>query len=391
METTVRTELYDQKWDRKAIEEYQRESQFLPFMGTGMNKPISVRPMEAKTDNIAFVPDLTGNFVNGNAVLRGNETASQAYHEQVTAEYLRKGTLFTKREANFSGFDLRGASKAVITNFYKNATRTRIIDALLSTRASTSAGDNLYYGLIVSSSNGPVITSATWDNDVITTIEGVEVTTNTEAQKDTWLTNNADRVLFGSLRSNAVSLDHSTALGLIDTTDDTNRASQISMLKRMAKQASPRINPFRVGKDTGSGGGNLEWFLYLTGSRGFRDLQADPEIRQADLEARERGMANPVFTGGELLYNGVIIKEVEEMPVLQAAGASSCDVGVGFLLGNQALAHGVYQEMKSIADVTDYEFRQGLGTESADVFKKIFFNGKQHGVVTHYYAASADA
>lgn len=384
-ETVVPPELYDEKWDRTAIMEYQRDSQFLPFMGKGKGKPIVYRSMDARTDNVAFVPDIGGNFVNGNTALRGNETPSTAYHETVTVEYLRKGTLFTKREVNFASFDLRGASKEVITNFYKNAQRTRIIDALLSVRASTSAGDNLYYGLIEEGTNGPVINSTSVDAKAITTIEGVSVTTASEAQKDTWLQNNADRVLFGSLRSNAVSGDHSTAMGLIDTTDDTARASQISLLKRMAKQANPRINPFKVG-DKG-----VEWFLYLTGSRGFRDLQADPEIRQADLEARERGLSNPVFTGGELLFNGVIIKEVEEMPVIVGAGASSADVGVGFLLGNQALAYGVYQEMKSIADITDYEFRQGLGTECADVFKKIFFNGKQHGVLTHYYAASADA
>lgn len=385
METQVQSSLYNQEWDKKALMESQRASQFTPYIGKGTNNAIVYRPMSAITDNIPFVPDLTGNFVNGNTALEGNETASQAHHETVTAEWLRKGTLFTKREGAFAGFDLRGASKDVIVNYYKNAMRTRIIDALLSTRASTSAGANLYYGLIEDSSNGPIIQSSSWDADAITTIEGASVTTNSEANKDTWLTNNSDRVLFGSLRSNASSNDHSTALGLVDTTDDTNRAAHISMLKRMAKQASPRINPIRI-----DGDGN-EWFLYLTGSRGFRDLQSDPEIRQADLEARERGMRNPVFTGGELMYNGVIIKEVEEMPVLYQAGASSCDVGVGFLVGNQALAYGVFQEMKSVSNVTDYGFRQGLGTECCDTFKKIFFNGKQHGVVTHYYAAAADA
>ena len=65
MRTTVQTALYDEKWDKKAIAEYQRASQFLPFMGKGTNKPIIYRPMEARTDNVPFVPDLTGGFVNG--------------------------------------------------------------------------------------------------------------------------------------------------------------------------------------------------------------------------------------------------------------------------------------------------------------------------------------
>lgn len=385
MRTTVASTLYDQKWDKKATLEYQRASQFTPFIGKGTNNPIIYRPMEAQTDNIPFVPDLTGTFVNADARLKGNETAMPSYHEQVTAEWLRKAVEYTKRTVSFTAFDVRASAKDSVVNFYKNAMRTRIIDALLSFRNSTSAGSNSNYGLITAGTNGPEITSANSAGAAITTIEGVSTTSASEATKDGWLTNNVDRALFGSLKSNSSSLDHSTSLGNIDTTDDTPRASQISLLKRMAKLASPRINPFKLGEK------GTEWFLYLCGSRGFRDFQADPEIRQADLDARNRGLDNPVFTGGELLYNGVIIKEVEEMPVITAAGASSADVGVGVLLGNQALAYGVYQEMSSIADTDDYEWARGVGTECCDVFKKIFFNGKQNGVVTHYFAASADA
>lgn len=385
MRTSVSTNLYDQKWDKKATLEYQRASQFTPFIGKGTNNPIMYRSMEAQTDNIPFVPDLAGSFINADARLKGNETAMPSYHEQVTAEWLRKAVEYTKRTVSFTAFDVRSAAKDSVVNFYKNAMRTRIIDAALSVRNSTSAGANSIYGLITAGSNGPEITSGNSAGASVTSIEGATVTTASEATKDGWLTNNADRVLFGSQKSNGSSNDHSVALANVDTTDDTPRASQISLLKRMAKLASPRINPFKLGEK------GTEWFLYLCPSRGFRDFQADPEIRQADLDARNRGLDNPVFTGGELLYNGVIIKEVEEMPVLTAVGASSADVGVGVLLGNQALAYGVYQEMQSIADTDDYEWARGIGTECCDTFKKIFFNGKQNGVVTHYFAALADA
>jgi len=387
MRTTVQTALYDEKWDKKAIAEYQRASQFLPFMGKGTNKPIIYRSMEARTDNIPFVPDITGSFVNGSNRLKGNETAMPSYHEQVTCEWLRKGVEYDKRTVSFTAFDVRASAKDAVVNFHKNATRTRIIDALLSMRNSASAGDNSYYGTMVAGDFGPEITSATTNGAAITTIEGVTTTSADETLKDGWLVRNEDRVLFGSARSNNAANDHSAALGLIDATDDTPRKSQITLVKQMAKLANPKINPFMLKSD--KTGGFQEWYLYLVGSRGFGYLQDDPEIKQLDLSARERGMDNPAFTGGELLVNGVVIKEVEEMPVITGVGASSGDVGVGLLLGNQALAYGVYQEMQSIADTDDYEFVKGIGTESADVFKKIFFNGKQHGVVTHYFSAPA--
>lgn len=384
MRTTVQSALYDEKWDKTAIKEYQRASQFQPYIGKGM-KPIVYRSMDARTDNVPFVPDLTGTFINGSSRLKGNETAMPSFHETVTCEWLRKGVEYDKRTVSFTAFDVRAEAKDAVTNFYKNAMRTRIINAFLSMRNSTSAGDNSDYGLITAGTFGPEITAANSVGASITTIEGVTTTAADETLKDGWLANNSDRVLFGSARSNNASNDHSAALALIDSTDDTPRYSQVTLLKQMAKLANPKINPFMLKNDRT--GGFQEWYLMLVGTRGFGQYQNDPEIKQLDLSARERGLDNPAFTGGELLVNGVIIKEVEEMPVIVGAGASSVDVGVGVMVGNQALAYGSYQEMKSIADTDDYEFVKGIGTECADVFKKIFFNGKQHGVVTHYFAA----
>lgn len=388
MRTTVASTLQDEKWDKTVVAEAQRAHQFRALIGKGTNKPIIYRPMEAITDNIPFVPDLTGNFVNGDARLKGNETAMQSYHEQVTAEWLRKAVEYTKRTVSFTAFDIRKAAKDVVVNYYKNAWRTRLIDAMLSFRNSTAAGANSLYGLITAGTNGPEITAANSAGAAITTIEGVAATSATEAVKDGWLANNSDRVLFGSLKSNSSSLDHSTSLGNIDTTDDTPRAQQISLVRRLAELANPKINPFVVKTD---GDNFIEQYIYLVGARGFRDFSADPEIRQATLDARERGMNNPVFTGGDLMYDGVTIRKIPEMPVLAGVGASSADVGVGVLMGNQGFAYGVLQEMESIAETDDYGFATGLGTESCEVIKKIFFNGKQHGVVTHYFAASADA
>lgn len=387
MRTTVQTALYDEKWDKTAIKEYQRASQFQPYIGKGSSKPIVFRPMEARTDNVPFVPDLTGGFINGSNRLKGNETAMPSYHEQVTCEWLRKGVEYDKRTVSFTAFDVRAEAKDAVTNFYKNAMRTRIINAFGSMRNSTSAGDNSDYGLITNGTYGPEITAANSAGATITTIEGVTTTSADETLKDGWLAANSDRVLFGSLRSNNQSNDHSNSLATIDSTDDTPRKSQLTLIKQMAKLASPKINPFMLKNDRT--GGFQEWYLMLVGSRGFGHYQNDPEIIQLDSSARERGLDNPHFTGGELLVNGIIIKEVEEMPVIVGVGASSIDVGMGFLVGNQALAYGSYQEMKSIADTDDYEFVKGIGTECADVFKKIFFNGKQHGVVTHYFAAPA--
>ena len=94
------------------------------------------------------------------------------------------------------------------------------------------------------------------------------------------------------------------------------------------------------------------------------------------------------------MYRGVIIKEIPEIPVLDAVGASSADVAVGFLCGRSAIAWGLGQDMKTIEDTSDYEFRRGLGIEMLDAYKKIFYADAgatapiQHGVVTVYTAVA---
>lgn len=387
-ETAIGSAHYVQKWSAETFMEFQRESGFLPYTGEGSNNIVVTRKElvgGGQTINIPFFPDLTGDGVAGNAVLEGNEEAASASNEQVAVRFLRHATKFTKNDTSFVNFDLLKASKTLVKNWGKNKVRSRIIDQLLSVRAS-GTGDNLYYGKVTSSSTGPVITAANSAGAVVS-IDGSSVTTASEANKDTWATNNADRIVAGSLSSN-VGTDHSTMLATLDTTDDTPRAAIIDLARSKAKLSSPKITPFMVDGDSN------EWYVFFVGTRVFRYLEQDPTILQADREARARDSgalkSNPIFTGGELLYRGVMIKEVPEIPVISGVGASSADVGVGFFCGRQAIAYGLGQDMIAIEDKSDYEFRRGLGIEMLDAYKKIHFGASpvQHGVVTVYMAVA---
>lgn len=388
-ETAVGSAHFYAKWAQKTWVEFQRESGFAPYIGKGTSNMIIARDElvgGGQTINIPFCPDLTGDGTAGAGVLEGNEEGATFHNEQISVDFLRHATKFNKRDVSFVNFDLAAASKDLIKNWGKNKVRSRIIDQFLSVRAS-GTGDNLLYGKVTASSNGPVITAANSSGAVVN-VDGESVTTASEANKDTWIVNNVDRVVAGALRSN-VSSDHSTTLATLDTTDDTMRASIIGQAKRLAKSSNPRIHPYLVDGDLN------EWYTLFCGSRVFRDAERDPEILQADREARGRDAGalskNPLFTGGELLYRGVIIKEIPEIPTITGVGASSADVGVSFLCGRQAMGWAMGQEMSAIEDLRDYNFRRSLGVEMLDAYKKIFFNNVQNGVVTVYTAAAADS
>src|SRR4029077_11337526 len=132
--------------------------------------------------------------------------------------------------------------------------------------------------------------------------------------RNTWLTNNADRVLFGIAKSNAVSNVYATALTTIDNTADKLSAAQITLAKRIARTASPKIRPIRVS-------GDEEWYVLFVPSGPYRDLMNDPVIINALQYAWNRGSENPLFTAGDIIYNGVIIREIPELPTIPDVGA----------------------------------------------------------------------
>ena len=158
-------------------------------------------------------------------------------------------------------------------------------------------------------------------------INGVLYTAATEVQKDAWLVDNADRVLFGAAVGNNSGNDHSASLANIDNTAAKLTTNVISLAKRRAQLASPAIKPIRLNEDE-------EWYVMFANSLSFRDLSKDPAMVQANREARAREgnsmNSNPLFTGGSLVWDGVIIREIPEIPVLAGVGAGGIDVGANF-------------------------------------------------------------
>jgi hypothetical protein len=118
----------------------------------------------------------------------------------------------------------------------------------------------------------------------------------------------------------------------------------VNRMKRSAKKANPRIRPFKL-KDNGT-----EWFVLFVGQEQFRDAQNDTDIKTANQNSRAREnqgyLKNPIFVDGDLLYNGVIIREIPELSIrlpvfYSTAGAgATVQVAPAFLCGQVAGAWG---------------------------------------------------
>lgn len=368
--TTVNSSNVATKFLNQVAREYVRGSRFSKYQGKGPNNVITIKE-GLKTVSIPLVAKLGGAGVTGSATLAGKEENLNNYAMTLTPTHYRNGVLIDNEENEKTEFDLFTEARPALMNWAKELQRDHIIEAL-----------------------GAIDNGTTYAN----------YGSATNAAMDTWLSNNRDRVLYGAVKSNHSSLDHSTALGLIDSSADKLSASMVSLAKRIAKTASPLITPIKTSEDE-------DWFVMFVDSMGFRDLKADTTILAAHEYAAERGKDNPLFTGGDIIYDGVIIREIEEISAmidgtasngkwgasatansLATSGSSTSRVGVGFLCGTQAVSYGLgkmpnFQRRKE----DDYGFQNGVGIELKHQIKKSMFNNKQHGMVTVFYSAAVDA
>jgi N4-gp56 family major capsid protein len=361
-ETAVPSGLTVQQWDERYFREYLNNNWFKPFMGTGSSKMIQVKEDLTKKpgDAVTFtlVNRLTGDAKDQSQDLEGSEEDLTTRSQKVTVREYSHAVKYSKFEAQKTAIDLRQAHRDVLMDWNMELDRDNIIAAM---------GD----------------------------INGVAYGSASEAQKDAWLADNADRVLFGAAKSNNSSNDHSASLANIDTTNDKLTPDALSLMKRMAKQANPRVRPIR----SKSSINDADAYIVLAPTECIRDLAANTAFQQANREARQRGTDNPLFSGADYIWDKLAIYEIEDIPSLGAVGASSAVVRPVYLLGAQALAIAWAMRPVTVDEEFDYKRKVGLAIKQWYKVEKLRFGTgssdtsdlKDHGIVTGYFAAAADA
>jgi hypothetical protein len=199
-------------------------------------------------------------------------------------------------------------------------------------------------------------------------------------------------VLFGNLIANAVSGVFATALATIANTQKLS-SSLVSVAKRIAKTAKPKIRPIRVN-------GDEEWYVMFVNSLAFRDLKLDTNIIQSRQYALERGSDNPLFTDGDIMWDGVIVREVPEFAPATwiSQGSGSINIGECYLCGAQAMGYALAQRWNTRTQELDYQTKHGIAVQQIyDVDKLQFGTGATDtatpvdaGVVTLFMASVGD-
>ena len=361
-DTMVAAGLTVEQWDDKFFTEYLTENRFASEMGTSESNIIQVKEKLSKAPgdriNFALVNRLVNPAVTGRNTLWNNEEDMSTRSFEVVVDKRRNGVRVAEVDEQFSAIGLREAAKSVLKDWSMKDTETLIIQALAS-------------------------------------INGVNYATSTAAQRDTWLVDNTDRAMFGS--SGYAGGTHATGLLGLDLTNDKLTAYAISAMKYKAQvTASPKIRPIR------SEANGRHYFILYVDPRCFRDLKMDSTLTQAQREVHLEMENNRLFKGGDLLWDGVIIKEITQMfdelnVPFTDVGTGGIEAGCAFLCGAQAVGTAYAKRWVTKTQDFDYGDKRGVAIESIYGIGKMQFGSnataemgdlKDHGVVTGYFATT---
>lgn len=381
-EVVLNQNLRERVWLRdEYVTPYLRMSGLDRYMGRGTNAIIRTLSEGVTNGGKAVVMPLIGLIrgegVSGSQVLEGNEEDMDTYADEIRVNWRRNGVKVPKSTSYGTSLDLLNAAKPRLRDWAANRV--------------------LKMGLI-QQMQGIVVPGTTVTDTDGSTYQGpdtvVPYAQASAAQRNTFIVNNADRVLFGVDIANASSGVMATALANVDNTNDKLTPALISKAKRIAQEtgtiASTSANNISPITPYQTADGE-EWFVMFVHPRAMRDLRNDPIMMQANRDARARGENNPLFRGGDLLWDGVIIRELFDLELITGAGAAGIDVAHNFLAGQSALAVAWGQEPRVITDRDqDYQFRPAVVVEELIGIKKTSFAGKQYGGISVFTAAASD-
>lgn len=364
-DTTPATGLVVQQWEDKFFSEYLHDGGFKPLMGTNENSVIQVKEDLTKkagdSITIALVNRLNNAAVTGVSTLEGNEEDMASRSMRIYVDKRRNAVRIAEMSEQKSAISLRQAARATLLDWSMEDTRDLVIEALGS-------------------------------------LNGTKFIDRTAAIGDAWLVDNADRVVFGAAAAGFTDL--SADLALLDTTDDLFKATALDAMVLKAKTCNPKIRPMR---DPGNG---KRYYVVFANPHAFKNLRdsIDTEVLAATSVQAE---ASKLFEGGDIMWNGCIVKETDNIPIYGGLGTDPDGAGAlpqgqvtpVYLCGAQALAIAYAKRWRTVTEEFDYGDKYGVAVEGIYGVRKIIF-GKgvgdtddlvDHGVVTGFFATTGTA
>ena len=356
-DTVAATGLTVQQWDDKFFREYIQD-RFKELKGTGetsiiqMKEDLTKKPGDSLT--FALVNRLTNNATTGTNVLEGNEEDLVSRSMRVYVDKRRNAVRIPEMAEQRSAISLRNAARPTLLDWAMEDTRELYLTALGS-------------------------------------LNGTAFLSRTATIADAWLVDNLDRVYFGANVGSGTDL--SADIAQLDTTNDLFNFTALDGMLLKAKTCAPKIRPVR---DEGNG---KRYYVAFANPHAFKNLRdsIDTEVLANTVIQMQ---ASKLFDGGDIEWNGCIVKEADNVPIYINIGASgTAEVTPVYLMGAQALAHANAKRWTTKDETFDYGDKEGVAVEAIIGIKKLIFGSgtgdlddlKDNGVCTGFFATTGAA
>ena len=327
------TNLRPQLWRNQLFADVRDAIYMDRFMGTTEQSMVQeLTDLKAKagsTVTFGLGMKLSGTGIEGDAELEGNEEIMTDYDESLSVDQLRhavrlKGCMDEKKSA----YNMRTSAKNRLADWWAERLDQEIIDKLCGKASSDFA-------------NTPTAAAAT-------------------------------RSVFTGGQS---------AVGSVTSTMKFD-TKVLDKAKQVAKLASPKIRPLRIG--------GKEYYVAILHTYDATNLRQDPVWHQAQREANVRGEENPIFSGALGVYNGIVIHE-HEYVYRTNDGSGSAYVARNIFAGQQAGVFAWGQNVSWVEKSFDYGNSWGISCGAIFGTIKPIFNSVDYGVVTIFAASDAAA
>lgn len=290
---STHTNLVPQKWSSKDYKWMFEANPLKPFMGVGDNNIIEVNKdfLKSQGDYITFALRalLAGDGQGDDGTYEGNEEAMIFYDFPVQIHERGHSTQLSGNMTEQAAYaKLRPRGRRAIREWAGRIKARDIIDALSGLPSKKFAG-------VVSGANAVDASSVQ-----IATVNQQAITKSATATR--W---------FGGGQNSTGTIERVASDSAIDSTSTNLFGTQvIDYLKRMATRETDSLgNPITPIRPV-MVNGKPTWVLFVD-QLCVKQLRQETAWKAAQQEANKRGHDNPIFSGAEGIWGGVVIKETE--------------------------------------------------------------------------------
>lgn len=337
-------------WSKKLFHESLSQTWVSKFIGKDANSLLCYQEDLQKSPGdrirVGLRMLLTGDGVQGDGTLEGNEESLTTYYDDVVIDQLRHAVRVGGRMSEQRvPFSIREEGRMGLQDWFADRIDTWFFNQIAGNADQT---DTRYTG-----------------NNAVT----------------------APTATTGIFACGPVAALHTTEASLSATTTHALKLSDIDRAVAKAKTGSngtaPRIRPVRV-----KGGSYYVLFIHPYQTYQLRNATGTTDwatIQQAAMQGGDV-TGNPIFTGALGMYNNVILHESDRVPVVDDAVTANTSYRRAIFCGAQAAHITVGQgeatgKMTWVEEMFDYDNQLGIAAGQISGLKKSIFNSMDFGTI----------